>query len=187
MVKADKREKIIVVSSEPLTFEKGVFRLWIGATHMRLVLTDLYRHSAADWMEIPTNTLVCITPKMNVLQQPIKDEYYVAQQQAHLRSPTFAVAKGFPPNSATIPTFSQSSGVNGVAGAPLGGLPPARSTSMPATDLEEGGRRSSSASTGVADSSRSQSLARGRSDMRDFLGNANPVTPSSLLAVPETA
>lgn len=29
----------------------------------------------ADWMEVPTNTMIIITPKMNVLQIPILDEY----------------------------------------------------------------------------------------------------------------
>jgi len=74
MVKTDKREKIIVVASEPLTFEK------------------------ADWMEIPTNTLVCITPKMNVLQLPIVDEYALGKGDHTIRSPTFAIKTGYPPS-----------------------------------------------------------------------------------------
>ncbi|CAO3573696.1 unnamed protein product [Mortierella alpina] len=52
MVKADRREDIVVIASEPLTFEK------------------------ADWLTIPTNTVVVITSKMNVLMYPIQDEYY---------------------------------------------------------------------------------------------------------------
>ncbi|KFH64764.1 hypothetical protein MVEG_09495 [Podila verticillata NRRL 6337] len=52
MVKADKREDIVVIASEPLTFEK------------------------ADWLTIPSNTVVVITSKMNVLMYPIVDEYY---------------------------------------------------------------------------------------------------------------
>ncbi|KAG0036509.1 hypothetical protein BGZ82_004108 [Podila clonocystis] len=52
MVKADKREDIVVIASEPLTFEK------------------------ADWLTIPSNTVVVITSKMNVLMYPIMDEYY---------------------------------------------------------------------------------------------------------------
>lgn len=51
MRKEDRRQNIVVVASEPLTFEK------------------------ADWMEVPTNTMIIITPKMNVLQIPILDEY----------------------------------------------------------------------------------------------------------------
>lgn len=52
MVKADKREDIVVIASEPLTFEK------------------------ADWLTIPSNTVVVITSKMNVLMYPIVDEYH---------------------------------------------------------------------------------------------------------------
>ncbi|KAF9400661.1 hypothetical protein BGX21_003770 [Mortierella sp. AD011] len=52
MIKADKREDIVVIASEPLTFEK------------------------ADWLTIPTNNLVVITSKLNVLMYPIVDEYY---------------------------------------------------------------------------------------------------------------
>lgn len=51
MRKEDRRQNIVMVASEPLTFEK------------------------ADWMEVPTNTMIIITPKMNVLQIPILDEY----------------------------------------------------------------------------------------------------------------
>ncbi|KAI8063552.1 nucleophile aminohydrolase [Gongronella butleri] len=52
MIKADRREDMVVIASEPLTFEK------------------------ADWLTIPTNNLMVITPKMNVLLQPIKDRFY---------------------------------------------------------------------------------------------------------------
>ncbi|KAJ9054578.1 glutamine amidotransferase subunit [Entomophthora muscae] len=47
MVKADKREHMVVIASEPLTFEE------------------------ADWLPIPNNHLVVITPKLNVLRYPI--------------------------------------------------------------------------------------------------------------------
>jgi len=73
MCKSDKRENIIMVASEPLTFEK------------------------ADWMEIPTNTMLVITPKMNVLQIPIRDEFFVrpTDPASRARSTTFASEKGF--------------------------------------------------------------------------------------------
>lgn len=41
MTKADKRERIIMIASEPLTFER------------------------ADWVEVKTNMLVVITPKVS--------------------------------------------------------------------------------------------------------------------------
>ncbi|KAL1929683.1 hypothetical protein VTP01DRAFT_1821 [Rhizomucor pusillus] len=56
MVKADRREDMVVVASEPLTFEK------------------------ADWLTIPTNTVMVITPKLNVLMQPIKDKFYADER-----------------------------------------------------------------------------------------------------------
>ncbi|KAJ1825800.1 glutamine amidotransferase subunit [Coemansia sp. RSA 2706] len=52
MVKANKREDVVVVASEPLTYERS------------------------DWLAIPTNTLLAITPKLNVLLYPIKDQYW---------------------------------------------------------------------------------------------------------------
>ncbi|KAJ8514705.1 hypothetical protein ONZ45_g7787 [Pleurotus djamor] len=72
MTKADKRENIIMVASEPLTFEK------------------------ADWMEIRTNHMVVITPKFNLLQIPIRDEFYVppSDPASLARATDFASAKG---------------------------------------------------------------------------------------------
>jgi len=72
MAKADKRENIIMIASEPLTFER------------------------ADWMEIKTNHMVVITPKMNLLQIPIKDKFYVppSDPAALTRATDFAQEKG---------------------------------------------------------------------------------------------
>lgn len=72
MSKADKRENIIMIASEPLTFER------------------------ADWMEIKTNHMVIITPKMNLLQIPIKDKFYVppSDPAALSRATEFAQEKG---------------------------------------------------------------------------------------------
>jgi len=73
MSKEDKRENIIMVASEPLTFEK------------------------ADWMEVKTNNMVILTPKMNVLQIPIIDKFYVhpTDPRSLNRGTEFAEAKGF--------------------------------------------------------------------------------------------
>jgi hypothetical protein len=68
--KSDKRENIIMIASEPLTFEK------------------------ADWMEIKTNTLVVVTPKMNILQIPIIDEFSSSSKMKK-RTVEFAAEKGF--------------------------------------------------------------------------------------------
>lgn len=50
----------------------------------------------ADWMEIRTNHMVVITPKMNLLQIPIVDEFYVAGGAA--RTTEFAREKGLLPS-----------------------------------------------------------------------------------------
>ncbi|KAI0082288.1 N-terminal nucleophile aminohydrolase [Panus rudis PR-1116 ss-1] len=73
MSKMDKRENIILIASEPLTFEK------------------------ADWMEIRTNHMVVVTPKMNLLQIPIVDKYYVPPSDPEYgeRGTDFAAGKGF--------------------------------------------------------------------------------------------
>ncbi|CCL99030.1 uncharacterized protein FIBRA_01039 [Fibroporia radiculosa] len=66
-------EAASLIASEPLTFEK------------------------ADWMEIKTNHMVVITPKMNLLQFPIVDKYYVppSDPAALNRGTEFAASKGF--------------------------------------------------------------------------------------------
>lgn len=57
----------------------------------------LLTFGAADWMEIRTNNMIVITPKMNLLQIPIIDEYYVpaSDPAAHNRTTSFAEGKGF--------------------------------------------------------------------------------------------
>ncbi|KAG8815298.1 hypothetical protein FRC17_000751 [Serendipita sp. 399] len=84
MSKSDKRENIIMIASEPLTFEK------------------------ADWREIPTNTMVVVTPKMNLLQIPIVDEFHVPHlTRCGARASEFAATKGLlnpkPPSSGHQP------------------------------------------------------------------------------------
>lgn len=92
MCKADKRENIIMIASEPLTFER------------------------ADWMEIKTNHMVVITPKMNLLQIPITDKYYVPPSDpgAQTRTTEFAREKGLLNNPKSIRT-----GVDAPAVIPL--------------------------------------------------------------------
>ncbi|KAF9201084.1 hypothetical protein BGZ49_008697 [Haplosporangium sp. Z 27] len=71
MIKADKREDIVVIASEPLTFEK------------------------ADWLTIPTNNLIVITSKLNVLMYPIVDEFYNPSPLGRSSEPmTVAVVQG---------------------------------------------------------------------------------------------
>ena len=50
----------------------------------------------ADWMEIKTNHMVVVTPKMNLLQIPIIDKYYVppSDPASLTRDTEFAEEKG---------------------------------------------------------------------------------------------
>ncbi|KAG0295957.1 hypothetical protein BGZ96_010488 [Linnemannia gamsii] len=52
MVKDNRRQDMVVIASEPLTFEK------------------------ADWLTIPTNSVMIVTCRMNVLIYPVLDEYH---------------------------------------------------------------------------------------------------------------
>lgn len=51
---------------------------------------------SADWMEIKRNHMVVITPKMNLLQIPIRDKFYVppSDPAASTRATDFAQEKG---------------------------------------------------------------------------------------------
>ena len=73
MTRADKRENIVMIASEPLTFERS------------------------DWMEVKTNTMLVVTPKMNILQIPIRDEFWVEEgsKDVSKRSTDYAVEMGF--------------------------------------------------------------------------------------------
>lgn len=61
----------------------------------------------ADWMEIRTNNMVVITSKMNFLQIPIVDKFYVSPSDpaALNRGTDFAAAKGLlSPRNTLTPT-----------------------------------------------------------------------------------
>lgn len=45
-------------------------------------------------MEIKTNTMIVLTPKMNILQIPIIDEFHVAGSDSGKRAHEFAAEKG---------------------------------------------------------------------------------------------
>jgi hypothetical protein len=64
-------------------------------------------------MEIKTNHMVVITPKMNFLQMPIRDEFYVppSHPKARERTTEFASEKGLlMPKQPTSPTALSNAG-----------------------------------------------------------------------------
>ncbi|KAG6862360.1 hypothetical protein C0995_011800 [Termitomyces sp. Mi166 len=94
MSKADKRENIIMSNSI------ATFR-------------DAYSFSPADWMEIKTNYMAIITPKMNLLQIPIIDEFFVPPSDpgAPSRATEFAREKGLLNPRANISAVNETSDV----------------------------------------------------------------------------
>jgi hypothetical protein len=108
MSKADKRENIImvdraVVFSTCRCNDRLSFRSPVSHSRLKEVqflpgnnLNSSQFFCTADWMEIKTNHMVVITPKMNLLQIPIIDQYYVppSDPNAFARTTEFAQEKG---------------------------------------------------------------------------------------------
>ncbi|CCF56198.1 hypothetical protein KAFR_0A07640 [Kazachstania africana CBS 2517] len=69
MERLDRNQDVIMVASEPLTFERG------------------------DWTTVPTNSILTIK-KQTILLHPITDEYY-QEDPLYLRSSTLVEKKGF--------------------------------------------------------------------------------------------
>jgi glutamine amidotransferase len=86
MERRDKGSDIVLVASEPLTFERGI-----------LCRRSSKRNTQADtaldnWVTVPTNSTLTIS-KQTVMIHPIIDEFY-SPNPAHQRSAGFAQAKG---------------------------------------------------------------------------------------------
>ncbi|KAF8632548.1 hypothetical protein AX15_001763 [Amanita polypyramis BW_CC] len=91
MSKADKRESMIMVRITS-------FLLFVGTSEVVFeIASEPLTFERADWMEIKTNTMVVITPKMNLLQIPIIDKFYVppSDPAALTRNTEFAREKGY--------------------------------------------------------------------------------------------
>ena len=58
-------------------------------------------------MEIESNTILCGTPNMNVLQYPIIDEYHTPRTNAPARNPDFAMRAGFHSNAHIPPELRE--------------------------------------------------------------------------------
>ncbi|RPA79181.1 YNL191Wp-like protein [Ascobolus immersus RN42] len=73
MERRDRGQDLVMVASEPLTFERG------------------------DWVTVPTNSILSIN-KQTVLIHPIKDQYYNTNP-SYSRSSAFAASRGLVSNS----------------------------------------------------------------------------------------
>ena len=85
MERRDKGSDIVLVASEPLTFERGMLFFTSLLVHRVLTRTD-------NWVTVPTNSTLTIS-KQTVMIHPIVDEFY-SPNPAHERSANFAQAKG---------------------------------------------------------------------------------------------
>jgi glutamine amidotransferase len=99
MERRDKASDVVLVASEPLTFE---------------------RH---NWLSVPTNTIVTIC-KQTVYVRPIKDEFYVEDPSTE-RSTGFASSKGLvvkaPGGAVVAPAATASPGPEDASESPLNG------------------------------------------------------------------
>lgn len=86
MDRRDKGADIVLVASEPLTFERGMPGPLLGFSHTAKLT------SADNWVTVPTNSILTIH-KQTVMVHPIIDEYY-NQNPAHHRSSQFVCQKG---------------------------------------------------------------------------------------------
>lgn len=98
MERRDKGSDIVLVASEPLTFERGKLNLLLLCI---LTLPPFHRLCPAkaladmgkdNWVTVPTNSTVTIH-KQTVMIHPIIDDFY-SPNPAHARSAGFAQAKG---------------------------------------------------------------------------------------------
>lgn len=95
MERRDKGADIVLVASEPLTFERGRLQQTplgesvVPVSDMQLIVTD-------NWVTVPTNSTITIH-KQTVMIHPIIDEYY-NNSLAYTRSSGYAVGKGLVSN-----------------------------------------------------------------------------------------
>ena len=89
MERRDKGADIVLVASEPLTFERGMRKLSNKVRYCDAMLTEV---RADNWVTVPTNSTLTIH-KQTVLVHPIMDEFHVANP-SHIRSSKFARTKG---------------------------------------------------------------------------------------------
>lgn len=93
MERRDKGSDIVLVASEPLTFERGTYISCPSfASHFRSLKATYTNLEIDNWVTVPTNSTLTIY-KQTVMIHPIVDEFYSADP-AHARSAGFAQAKG---------------------------------------------------------------------------------------------
>ena len=97
MERRDKGADIVLVASEPLTFERGEYPMLPLTTNFGVLERQLTRIMADNWVTVPTNSTITIH-KQTVMIHPIIDEYY-NHSPSNTRSSGFAVSKGLVSNA----------------------------------------------------------------------------------------
>src|ERR1700761_2463821 len=88
MERRDKGADIVLVASEPLTFERGTF----NHISLRQLCFSSLTNLSDNWVTVPTNSTLTIH-KQTVMIHPIIDEFY-NENPSHTRSSQFAQTKG---------------------------------------------------------------------------------------------
>lgn len=87
MERKDKGADIVLVASEPLTFERG--------THPHFTITQRLT-STENWVNVPTNSILTIH-RQTVMVHPVMDKYY-ERDPHHVRSSAFVQTQGLVSN-----------------------------------------------------------------------------------------
>lgn len=95
MERSDKGADVVLVASEPLSFERGMFNQLMGNQLHGTELTSRIE----NWVNVPTNSILTIH-NQTVLVHPIKDQYYEQDPQQR-RSTAFVSSKGLAANEKT--------------------------------------------------------------------------------------
>ena len=86
MERKDKGADIVLVASEPLTFERGIHGV------QRSDVRNVLNIHIDNWVTLPTNSVITIH-KQTVMIHPIIDEFY-NHKASHQRSSGYAINKG---------------------------------------------------------------------------------------------
>ena len=89
MERRDKGADIVLIASEPLTFERGITMSHLSRL---LLIADRTFFGLDNWVTVPTNSTITIH-KQTVMIHPIEDEYY-CHAPSYQRSTGLAVSKG---------------------------------------------------------------------------------------------
>lgn len=53
--------------------------------HIERLCVEPLTFEKADWLTIPTNNILVITPKLNVLLHPVKDKFYTDERGVEVK------------------------------------------------------------------------------------------------------